>query len=68
MAYGGSDDSGILTRYSDILTSVKEYDLALMYYKKALLKAAESGDQAEVDKISARIEKTTALQQNEKGN
>lgn len=68
VAYGGSDDSGILTRYSDILTSVKEYDLALMYYKKALLKAAESGDQAEVDKISARIEKTIALQQNEKGN
>ena len=62
VAYGGNQDSGILTRYSDILTSVGEYDLAAMYYGKALLKAAESGDQAEVDKITARLEKVKALQ------
>lgn len=67
VAYGGADDSGILTRYSDILTSLKEYDLAVMYYKKALLKAAESGDQAEVDKISARLEAVAALQKEENG-
>ncbi|MBO7562988.1 MAG: tetratricopeptide repeat protein [Bacteroidales bacterium] len=67
VAYGGVDDSGILTRYSDILASLKEYDLAMMYYKKALLKAAESGNQAEVDKISARIEKTAALQKEDGG-
>ena len=62
VAYGGNQDSGILTRYSDILISVGEYDLAAMYYGKALLKAAESGDQAEVDKITARLEKVKALQ------
>ncbi len=34
-----------------------------MYYGKALLKAAESGNQAEVDKISARLERVKALQE-----
>ena len=63
VAYGGNEDSGILTRYSDILTSLEEYDLAVMYYGKALLKAAESGNQAEVDKISARLERVKALQE-----
>ena len=62
VAYGGNQDSGILTRYSDILTAVGEYDLAVMYYGKALLKAAESGDQAEVDKITGRLERVKALQ------
>ncbi len=56
VAYGGSEDSGILNRYADILTYLKEYDLALIYYKKALIKATENADQAEVDKITARLE------------
>lgn len=56
VAYGGADDCGILTRYADVLASLREFDLAVIYYKKALLKAAESGDQEQVDKITARLE------------
>ena len=59
VAYGGSDDCGILTRYGDVLASLGEFDIAVIYYKKALLKAAESGDQAEVDKLTGRLEAAT---------
>ena len=56
VAYGGSEDSGILCRYSDILTVMGEFDLAYIYYRKALQKAVEMGNQQEVDKITGRIE------------
>ena len=68
VAYGGSEDSGILTRYADVLTSLREFDIAVIYYKKALLKAAESGDQAEVDKLTLRLQAATALQEDKNDN
>lgn len=68
VAYGGSDDCGILTRYADVLTSLREFDIAIIYYKKALLKAAESGDQAEVDKLTQRLQVATLLQEDQKNN
>ena len=68
VAYGGSDDIGILTRYADVLASLGEFDIAIIYYKKALLKAAESGDQAEVDKLTQRLQAAALLGEDKKYN
>jgi hypothetical protein len=56
MAYGGSDNPVMLDHYAEVLFALKEYDLAFLYWDKAVEAAKKEGDTAQTDKLLKKIE------------
>ena len=60
IGYGGDNNYGILERYADLLAKLKEKDLAVFYYKKALLKAIEEGELDATENIQNKMQRVQA--------
>jgi tetratricopeptide (TPR) repeat protein len=56
LAYGGTDNPVMLDHYSEVLFALKEYDLAFLYWDKALEAAKRQGDTEQIEKLQKKIE------------
>jgi len=55
MAYGGNDNPVMLDHYAEVLFALKEYDLAFLYWDKAVEAAKKEGDTAQTEKLLEKI-------------
>mgnify|MGYP006368296339 FL=1 len=55
LAYGGSDNPVMLDHYAEVLFALKEYDLAFLYWDKAVEAAKKEGDTAQTEKLLKKI-------------
>lgn len=56
LGYGGGESAVSLDHYADVLYALGEYDLAFMYYDKALQQAVKERDTAKAQEMEAKIE------------
>ena len=60
VAFDGGESTVLMEHYADILFDLKEYDLAFIYYEKALKRALdntlETSDTTELEKLSKKVE------------
>lgn len=64
LAYGGSDNPVMLDHYSEVLFALKEYDLAFLYWDKAVEASKKQGDTEQTEKLLKKIESRKEMSKN----
>lgn len=64
LAYGGSDNPVMLDHYSEVLFALNEYDLAFLYWDKAVEAAKKQGDAEQTEKLLKKIEAKKEMTRN----